>query len=198
MKKVITISRQFASGGREVGKRVADALNIAYYDKELIGKIAEETNLHPDYIEKFQESSASRNYGFIFGRSFYAPQPVYNASDEIVIAQKKIITQLANEQDCVIVGRCADYFLDDKALKIFVYSSDMQARIKRCIEKVPQDASKSEKEITKEILEIDKNRQRYYNFYTGREWKNMDNYNMCVNTAQLGIIKSVEAIINAL
>ncbi len=198
MKKVITISRQFSSGGREVGKRLADALNIAYYDKELIARIAKETNLHPDYIATFQDASVSRNYNFIYGRSFYAPQPIYNANDEIMIAQKNIITQIASEQDCVIVGRCADYFLSDIAFKVFVYSSDMQMRIKRCIEKVPEDANKAEKELTKEILNIDKNRQRYYSFYTGKEWKNLDNYDLCVNTAALGINKSVQAIMAAL
>ncbi len=198
MKKIITISRQFSSGGREIGKRIADELNIAYYDKQLIAKIAEQTNLHPDYIEAFQDSAVSRNYNFVYGRSFFSAAPIYNINDEIMIAQKNIITQIASEQDCVIVGRCADYFLNETAFKVFVYNSDMQKRIERCIKKVPKDAEKSEKEITKEILKIDKNRERYYNFYTGNQWKNMENYDLCLNTATLDIQKAVSAVLAAI
>ncbi len=198
MKKIITISREFGSGGREIGKRLADELNIAYYDKELINIIAEETNMHPDYIESFQDSSVSRNFNFVYGRSFVIPQPVFNVNDEIMIAQKRIISEIADKQDCVIVGRCADYILGEKALKVFVYSSDMEAKIQRCIDKVPEDGQKDQKEIKKEILKIDKNREKYYNFYTGNQWKNMSNYDLCINTSNVGISKAVSAIMTCI
>ena len=192
MKKVVTINRQFGSGGREVGKRLADALNIAYYDHELINKIAEETNMHPDYIADCQELSVSRTYAISVGRTFSMPQ--LSPTDNIQIAQTKIIKKLGTEQDCVIVGRCANNILEETAFKVFIFSSDINARIQRCYDKVPEDKNKSEKEMQKSILAVDKKRAKYHSYYTGQEWLEISNYNLCIDTAKIDIKTAVELI----
>lgn len=163
MNTVITINRQFGSGGREVGKRLADALNIAYFDKEIINKIAEKTHLSPSYIE-----------------------------------QTKIIKKLAEEQSCVIVGRCANNILKDSAFRVFIYSSDIEKRIQRCYDKVPTDKNKSREEMQKMILSIETQRAKYNQYYTGDDWMNMSNYNLCIDTAKVDIKKAVSLIVMAL
>ena len=197
MGRVITISRQFGSGGREVGKRLADALACAYYDKELIKKVAEESGFAESYIEKYSESNFTRNYQFTFGGSFvnYTQSP----SDKIQIAQSKIIKELSEQGDSVMVGRCADNILKEREpFKVFIYSSDMDLRINRCYDKVPIDKDKSKKEMQKMIQDIDKQRAKYYSFYTGQEWGNMQNYNLCIDTSVVSIKKAVDIIIECL
>lgn len=196
MNTVITINRQFGSGGREVGKRLADVLNIAYFDKEIISKIAEKTNLSPSYIEQYQEVSATHQYPFIFSRTF--SKPVLSPNDTIQIEQTKIIKKLAEEQSCVIVGRCANVILKDTAFCVFVYSSDMGKRIQRCYDKVPADKNKATEEIRKMILFIDKQRAKYNQYYTGNDWMNMSNYNLCIDTTKVDIKKAVSIIVMAI
>ncbi len=197
MKKIITINRQFSSGGREIGKKLADKLNISYFDRELIEKIAQETQFHPGYIEQFSESVASRQYPLTFGRSFNLMQT--SPTDIIQMAQNKIIKDLAENQDCVIVGRCANYILKDyDVLRVFIYSSDMQKRIERCYKKVPEDKDKTEDQIQKQIINLDKKRAKYHNYYSGQEWQDMSNYNLCIDTAKIDINKAVELIISAM
>jgi len=196
MRKIITINRQFGSGGREVGKRLADALQIAYYDKELISKIAVETHLAPNYIEKFEESVASRRYPITFGSSF-SMSPL-SPNDTIQIAQTKIIKELANIGDCVIVGRCADFILKEQdTLNIFIYSSDMNMRIQRCYDKSSADKETSKEQMRKEILAIDKQRGKYNSYYTGQDWQSMSNYNLCIDTSKFDIKKAVKLIVSA-
>ena len=196
MNTVITVNRQFGSGGREVGKRLADALNIAYFDKEIISKIAEKTNLSPSFIEQYQEVSATHQYSFTFGRTF--SMPVLTPNDTIQIEQTKIIKKLAEDQPCVIVGRCANDILRETAFRVFIYSSDMEKRIQRCYDKVPADKNKSTAEMKKMILSIDKQRAKYNQYYTGEDWMNMSNYNLCIDTAKVDIKKAVSIIVMAL
>ncbi len=198
MKKVITINRQFSSGGREVAKRLADTLNLAYYDKELIAKISEQTNLAPSYIEQYSESATSRSFSFTFCRTLSRPTPELSPNDKIQIAQTKIIKELATTGNCVIVGRCANYALADEAFKVFIYSSDMDARVKRCFEKVEEDKEKTEQEMKKQIISIDKQRAKYHSYYTGQDWSDINNYNLCIDTAKISIKKAVELIARAL
>lgn len=192
MSTVITLSRQFSTGGREIGKRLSDRLGYSYYDKELIEMLAEENGLSREYLEHFNEKIV-KHYPMTTGRTFV--RPYQSPTDTIYTLQAKIINQLAEENDCVIVGRCADYILrDTKAFKVFVYSSSMDARIERCYTKVPEDRAKTSKEMHKKILEVDKRRSRYYNYYTGRKWSNMENYNLCIDTAKIDIKTAVELI----
>lgn len=197
MKKVITISRSFSSGGREVAKRLADQLNFSYYDRELINAISEETGLSKEFVEKFSEGKFTRTYPIHIAESFM--MPIQMPSDNLQIAQMNIIKRIANEGNCVIVGRRADYILREKnPLKVFIYSSDIDERIERCYKKVPSDREKSSKEMKKQILSIDKNRAKYYNFYTEQIWGDMQNYNLCIDTSKISVKKAVELIICAM
>ncbi len=196
MHKIITIGRHFSSGGREVGKKLADVLGYAYYDKELLNLVASETGLAVDYIEKYSESDITRSYAYMYGRSFasYKQTPV----EKLQIAQNNAIKELAQKGPCIFVGRCADYVLhEENPLKVFVYSSNMKSRIQRCFDKVPEDKAKGEAKIKKQILEIDKQRARYYEFITCQKWANYENYNLCIDTSFFNVDKAVEIIKNA-
>lgn len=193
--KIITINRQFGSGGREVGKRLAEALNIAFYDKELLNMIAEETKMHPDFIDKFDEVNVM-NFNFSFGRSFYTYQQ--SPTEQVQIAQGNIIKQIADKESAVIMGRCASHILkDSNPFKIFIYSSDMDLRVKRCFAKDPND-KKSEKDMIKEINKIDKQRAKYFEYYTNEKWLDISQYNLCIDTAKVDIKTAVSMIVSAI
>lgn len=187
----ITIGREFGSGGREVGKRLADELNFAYYDTEIIKNIAKESGYAEGIVEKYSESKVTRQFPITFGRTFsYAPMT--NLNDEIFLHKRKILEQFAESGDCVIVGRCADQVLKKQnPFKVFVHSSDMDKRIDRCYDKVPEDKKLSRKDIEKHIKMIDKGRADYYQYYTDEKWANMKNYNLSVDT---GIFDTKQAV----
>lgn len=201
MSRIITINRQFSSGGREVAKRLADKLSFAYYDKEIIEVVAEKTGLHENYIEKYSEAKLTRSYPFVFARTFSAnsSNPIEQMQMQLQIEQSKLIKELSARGDCVIVGRCAGHILrDDMPFKIFIYSSNMDSRIKRCYEKVPTDKGTPEKQMKKMILDIDKNRAAFYSANTEKKWDDMSNYNLCIDTYAVGIKKAVDIIITAI
>ncbi|WP_409967501.1 cytidylate kinase-like family protein [Bengtsoniella intestinalis] len=193
----ITINRQFASGGREVGKRLADALDIAYYDKELLSAIAEKSGFSQNFVSEFDETSI-KNYVFTFGQTF----TTYNNSPitQLLNVQSEILQQIAKKESAVIMGRCANYILsDENPFKVFIYSSDMDARIKRCYDKVPQDVGvKSATKMKDDIQKVDKKRSMYYEYYTDQKWMDMSNYDLCIDTSTVGVKGAVEIILNAL
>ncbi len=195
--RIITISRQFGSGGREVGKRVADALSIAYYDKEILQAISEQAALDTTLIDKL-DSNVSRSFGYTFSRSFmmYKQLPVNEAS----FAKTDMLKKLASKSSAVFVGGCYDYILrESDPFKVYIYSSDMQYRVNRCFDKVPEDRKTiSEKKMADEILEIDKNRAKYYESQTAQKWANSENYNLCIDTSKVGTKGAVEIILKAL
>lgn len=191
MKNIITINRQFGSGGREVAKRLADVLQIAYYDKELIRQIADKTNFSPEFIA---ETSETMNpYPLVFANTF--AHTSLSPADTIQIAQTDFIKELAEKEDCIIVGRCANSILADTAFKVFIYSSDMEERIERCYQKVPNDREMPKKKMEKQILAVDKQRGKYHSFSTGQNWADMSNYDLCIDTSKLGVKKAVELIV---
>lgn len=197
MNKIITISRQFGSGGREVGKRLADKLNYAYYDKELINAVAKESHLSEEYIEKYSEAALSRSFPLVFGNSFYSYS--IQPSEQVQIAQSKVMLELAHKGDSIFVGRCADYVLSESnPFKIFIYASNMDFRIERCYRRVSEEKIKSEKEMKKKILKIDKQRAAYYEFYADKKWSAVGNYNLCIDTSKFGVKGTVDIIIAAL
>ncbi len=196
MNRIITINRTFGSGGREVGKRLADSLKTAYYDKELLAKIAKETGLAEVYIKHYDES-ATRTFQFTFGRSipFYRQSP----TEKIQIAVAKIMKEVAEKGDAVFIGRCSNYILRDSSpFKIFIYASDMNFRVSRCFDKVPLDKDKGETNMIKEILTVDKKRAKYHELYTGQNCHDMENYNLCIDTSKFGIKGTVDIILKAL
>ncbi len=189
MNKIITIGREFGSGGRELGRRLAEELHIEYYDKEIITAIAEKTSMSQEYVQEVLEGKPHPLYPITVGQSMFITDNFYfHQEQSIYLAQSEIIRSLAQKSSCVIVGRCADFILKElKPYRIFVYA-DMDSRIKRCIER-NKDAKKqlSEKDIKKQIVSIDKNRAKYYDFYTGNKWGDKSNYDLCINTTDVNI-----------
>jgi cytidylate kinase len=187
-KTIITISRQFGSGGRDVGKKLADALGIKYYDRELIEMAAKESGFDKDMFED-TTANTSRLFRFIntFGYSLGAPLSVMNditMSDQIFLIQSRVVEQAADSGPCVIVGRCADYVLDnrDDVLKVFI-AGDMDDRKKRAIQYYEVD----ERDVEASIRKIDRNRKGYYDYYTDKKWGAAESYDVCLNTSVFGI-----------
>ena len=186
MNKIITIGREFGSGGRELGRRLSEELGIAYYDQEIIGEIAKRTSLSEQYVQTIVEHQPLFSFPIHVGRSFYpSASPVLEQTMAVYQGQAQIITEMAEKSDCVIVGRCADRILKDmNPLRIFVYS-DIPSRIKRCREKAPEHEHLSDSALRRHILRIDKERAKYYSFYTDRKWGDRVNYDICINTAHI-------------
>ena len=182
---VITIAREYGSGGRYIGKLVADKLGIKFYDKEIIGQLAEETGLSEKYIENNEQK---RNYLEALNNGYYFG---LNNSDEIFLKQSELIKELASKESCVIIGRCADFILRDRkdVINVFVYST-MEDKIKRVTQFYGLDKEKAEKEIKR----INKLRANHYKYYTDKEWSDNSNYDICINSDALGVEKSAELI----
>ncbi|MBQ9903191.1 MAG: cytidylate kinase-like family protein [Synergistaceae bacterium] len=186
MNKIITIGREFGSGGRELARLIAQTLNFAYYDREIISEIAKRTSLSEQYVQNVAEHKPVIPFPIHTGRTFWAVIPDYGQN--VQKEQHDIIRELAGKSDCVIVGRGADYILrDEKPFRIFVYSDD-ESKLKRCREKNTEDYAQggelSDKELTKRIGQINRARAEYYEFYTGQKWGSKSNYDLCVNTSR--------------
>lgn len=188
MNKIITIGREFGSGGRELGKRIADNLKIAYYDKEIIMEISKKTSMAEEYVQQIVENKPIMSFPITIGNSFYPIfNPVVDNNSNIYTEQSNTLINMANKSDCVIIGRCADYVLEKyNPFKIFVYS-DIDSKIKRCREKASKNEELSDKDLKHQILEIDRNRSKYYQFFTGKKWGDRMNYDLCVNTSNLNV-----------
>ena len=189
MKKIITISREFGSGGRTVGKLVAEKMGYKYYDKEIIEKVAEETGFSKSYISRRGEHSPSASmfsYSFM-GRSYDG----LSTDDYLFSVQRKIILKLAEEGNCVIVGRCADYILrnHEDVLNVFIHAPKAW-RAKRIVEVYGSNSHKPERRLD----DKDKKRRVNYKYYTDREWGDYDNYDLSLNTATLGIENCADLI----
>lgn len=191
MGRIITIGRQFGSGGRELGRRLAELIGAEYYDKEIITEIAKHTSLSEEYVKSLVECKPHSLYPITVGKSIaYVGDYQLMQQQSVYSAQNAIIKELASKADCVIVGRCADYILrDQKPYRIFVYA-EMESRIHRCMERAGADEKLTEKEIKRHIKEIDKGRAKYYDFYTGKKWGDMENYDLCINTTN-SVIKDI-------
>jgi cytidylate kinase len=195
MNKIITIGREFGSGGREIGKKLAKRLGIAYYDQQIIVAIAKKTDLAVDYVQQITERRPDPFFPITEGQSF-SPimNPILDQNNSIYVEQSNIITEMAKKSDCVIVGRCADYILRDmKPLRLFIYA-DMEFKMARCRARAPENEQLSDKELTRQIERMDKNRSGYYQFYTGRKWGNRLNYDLCVNTTYIPVKDAVDGI----
>lgn len=184
---VITLSREYGSGGRYIGKLIAQKLGIKLYDKEFIIKVAEETGLSEQYIK---ENEQKRNILDVLNNGYYSD---LNNSDELFVKESELIKDVASKEPCVIVGRCADQILKDNknVLKVFIYS-DMEDKINRAVKYYGMDKKKAEKEISR----IDKLRGNHYKYYTGKEWKNFSNYDICINSDKVGVEKAADIIID--
>lgn len=195
MNKIITIGREFGSGGRELGRRLAEELKIAYYDQEIITEIAKRTALSEQYVQHITERKPIASFPIHIGRSFYPTvNPVLQQSHTLYREQRELILELSEKADCVIIGRCADYILQEKnPFRLFVYA-DLESKMARCREKAPEQEHLTDKELKQHILEIDRNRAKYYEFYTEKKWGDKLNYDMCINTSRHSIKKIVPVI----
>ena len=193
MNRIITISREFGSGGREFGRRLSELLGFAYYDQEILQEIAKQTSLSEQYIQTITEHRPSFSYPIHIGRSFSsATNTMLDHFVQVLQAQNKIITEMAEKSDCVIVGRCANYILRDmKPLRLFIYS-DLESKISRCRLKAPEGESLSDSELTQQIKKIDKGRARYYEACTGCTWGNRLDFDLCINTSN-AVIRDLAA-----
>ena len=184
MKRIITISREFGSGGRTIGKLLAEKLGYAFYDKELTKEVARRSGFSPEFIEESGEYASARS-SLLFALATanqYSPETL-SMHDKLYIAQSKLIEELAETGGCVIVGRCADYVLRDRkdCLHVFIYS-DMASRAKRIVERYGQ----TDRSPEKRLAEKDQKRKVYYRNYTGRNWGQAQNYDLCLNSGVLG------------
>ena len=185
--KIITVSREFGSGGREIGKRLADRLGVAYYDKEIISAIADKLKLDENYIENKLEQNFTINYPYTFRRSFSMAYDAPNQTAKLLLEQHKIIRSLAEKEDCVIVGRGADAVLcDKKPYNFFVYA-DMEAKIERCRSRAYQDENLSDHELERKIRQIDKVRAASYSIVSQYPWGDKHAYHLCINTTGIDI-----------
>ncbi len=196
MHKIITVGREFGSGGREIGRRLAQELQIEYYDREIITEIAKHTSLSEEYVKDVLEQKPHNLYPITVGQSIsYINTYSFLQVQSVYTAQSEIIRDLASKSDCVIVGRCADYILQHlKPFRIFVYA-DLPSRIARCMDRrTEEEALLTEKEMKKKILRMDKNRAKYYSFYTGQKWADKENYDLCINTTDCNIKEMASVI----
>ena len=180
---VITISREFGSGGRELGKRLADALGYAYYDREIVEQIAKKSQLDENYVSYALEGGMFRNFPVHFGRTFsYSPMLMANETT-LLSEQNKLLKELADAGNCVIVGRAADVILRDyKPFNLFVYS-DMPSKVARCRAKGYEHEHISDKEMMRKIRKIDNDRRKYHSMISDIPWGNRHGYHLCINTS---------------
>ena len=195
---IITISRQFGCGGHDVGEKLAEEFGIPFYDKELVELAAEKSNIHAGALKEFDERATNSflyslqagNYSL---RGINAPlfyeMPI---NDKLFIAQSEVIKEVAAKGPAVIVGRCADYVLENtehKYISVFIYGS-LEYRIKRVMEafNIPRNKAKDM------VVKTEKQRRTYYDYYTSKQWGVITNYDLCINAEKTGIDKTVELL----
>lgn len=195
MNRIITIGREFGSGGRELGLRLSQRLGIAYYDQEIISEISRRTELSEQYVRKMAEKKPMFSFPLHIGRSFhYMQNSPWDLNLSIFREQSAIIREMAEKSDCVIVGRCTDDILREmNPLRIFVYG-DMETKLERCRKRAGSDEKMTDREILSNIRKIDKNRSEYYGLYTGKVWGDKQSYDLCINTSKISVERASELL----
>lgn len=193
---IITIGRQFGSGGREIGKKLAEELGIKFYDKEMLSRAAKESGICEEIFKSHDEKPTNSflyslvmdTYSFGYGGNAYSDMPI---NHRVFLAQFDTIKKIADEGPCVLVGRCADYALDtyNNVISIFI-QADLETRISRVAHNFDLPVNKA-KDM---IIKTDKKRASYYNYYTNKKWGDAASYDLCLNSAELGIDGTVKTI----
>ena len=196
-KKIITITRQYGSGGHDIGKLLAQKLDIPFYDKELISLAAKESGVSP---EVFAQADEKRSNSLLYSLSTglytygngYSTMGDLPMNDRLYILQHKIIKEKAEKETFVVVGRCADYILKeyDNVVKVFVYA-DIDARTRRAVERQDIEPSRARQAVAK----ADKNRANHYSFYSGQKWGAPENYDLCINSTRLSAEQAADIVI---
>lgn len=194
---VITIGRQYGSAGLEIGKKLANELGVQLYDKEMLKRAAKESGICEEIFETHDEKPTNSflyslvmdTYSLGYSSTGYADMPI---NHKVFLAQFDTVKKIANEGPCVLVGRCADYALEDRkdVINIFIYA-DMEQRIRRIARKYDLTDAKAKDVIQK----TDKKRASYYNYYTNKEWGDAKGYDLCLNSAKLGVDGTVKTIL---
>ncbi len=191
--RIITIGREFGSGGRELGKRLADALGIPCYDKEIINEVAKLQGITTDMVEYITEADINSVYAGTIGRTFYSPVYFDTQAINILIEQTNVIKNIASKGDCVIVGCQADIILSDmNPLNIFVYANK-ESKLERCLSR--STTNETEKEILKKMKKIDKSRSASRTLMCGGKWGEKENYNLCLNTSNKDIKSLIPVLV---
>ncbi|MCR5509290.1 MAG: cytidylate kinase-like family protein [Lachnospiraceae bacterium] len=198
MNSVITIGRQFGSGGREIGEKIAERFGISFYDKDLLKRASKESGICPELFENNDEKpTSSFLYNLItdaYTYGYSSPYVEMPLSHKVFLAQFDAIKKIASEGPCVIVGRCADYALSDFTNKISVFiNAPLEDRIERAKIKYPEEKDVSK--VKDMVIKNDKARANYYNYYSAKKWGKADTYDLCINSSILGIDGTVEHII---
>lgn len=195
MNKIITISREFGSGGREFGRRLSENLGFAYYDQEIVQEIAKRTELSEKYVQQVMSHRPISSFPIHIGRSFrMMADPNMDQSQNIFREQCSILREMAAKSDCVIVGRCADYILqEENPFRVFLYA-DMPSKVKRCREKNYEKEELTDRELERRIAVVNRRRAEYYEYYTGQRWGDRIHYDLCINTTQTNIKRMTAAV----
>ena len=194
--RIITIEREYASGGREIGQKVAQELGISFYNREILEMASERCGVSVDYLDSAEEA-APKSFLYTLMLSSNPTRSIEDnlpLSDKVYIVETNIIRELAEKEDCVIVGRCASYILRDldRMFSTFIYA-DTEARVKRAVESYGIEPRRAEAMLRKS----DKRRETFYSINTGGNWYDKSNYALCMNSSALGIDLCAEMIVNA-
>jgi cytidylate kinase len=181
----VTIAREYGSGGRLIGRKLAEDLGVEFYDKEIITLASEESGFHEDFIQTMEQKKASGFFYNLFTQSQELPIP-----EQVFLAQSNVIKELAGKSSCVIIGRCADYVLDEMAncVRVFIHAP-IEARVRTVRDEYQEDRGDLEEYIRKQ----DKGRAAYYNFFTQRKWGKAQNYSLCIDSS-IGISASARVL----
>lgn len=196
-KFVITIARGFGSGGKTIGRLLAERLDVDYYDNDLIRLASEESGINIELFGKADErvkTNLFKRYNRSYGSKLIPPDSdEFVSNDNLFNYQAKIIRELAEKQNCIIIGRCGDYILKDNpnVLRLFVYADR-----KACIKNVTDLYGVHPKEANERIVSLDRARSAYYKYYTGKNWEDVNNYDLCINTSKISFEKAVDIIVD--
>lgn len=193
---IITISREFGSGGRELGKRLADELDYTYYDREIESEIAKRMNLDENYVATILEKRPPVNFPIHYGNTFLYLSTYHQQQMQTdIFAEKcKMLKEFAQKGNCVIVGRAADIILQEfNPFNIFVYA-DMDYKIKRCQTYAEADENLTPAELKKMIKKVDNERSKYHEMFAGKTWADKERYHLCINTSGIQIKKIVPVV----
>lgn len=195
-KFVITIARGYGSGGRTIGQMLSKELEVNYYDKEILRMASDESGINESMFaladEKLKNSLLYKVAKDVYSGEIIPPESSdFTSNKNLFNYQAKVLKELANRESCVIIGRCADFILKDTKNLVRVY---VHAPIDYCVSNLKDILNQPEKEIEKTIIKTDKQRADYYKYYTGKDWRNAENYDLCLNSKELGFDKCVDII----
>ena len=196
---VITICREYGGGGKYIGERLAQELNMKLYDKEILSRVSEESGIDLNILEQVDEKQ-EQSFWYTFATSLYETADSIDpmnqklpSNEKLFIEQARVIENLADKEDCIIIGRCSNIILKNKpnVFNIFIYSSNLEFKIQR---KIKYSNIKDRNEVEELINKTDLEREKYYNYFTGKKWGDREDYDIMIDTSKIGIDNTVELI----